>query len=76
MSPPNSNPPSPHYSKTAGRLVTDRYDFQDHIEGNNFKHDADQIDLLPPVTITNPITNQNTTLNNVYDAVQNISAII
>lgn len=34
-----------------GRLATDRYDFQKHIEGVDFRHTADQIDLNPTVSV-------------------------
>lgn len=39
---PNSNP---------GRLATDRYDFESHIQGTKFRHNATQIDLFPNVSI-------------------------
>jgi hypothetical protein len=45
-----SNPLVPNYVKGVGRLVTDRYDFQDHIDGYSFRHDATQIDLSPAIT--------------------------
>lgn len=47
--------PPPNFIKGVGRLATDRYDFQDHLEGINppgftdFRHTADQIDMNPPV---------------------------
>lgn len=41
----------PNYKPNVGRLVTDRFDFQKHINGTNFRHDADQIDLSPVLTI-------------------------
>lgn len=44
MSKPNFNPPH-------GGLATNRYDFEEHIEGLAFRHNADQIDVDPPVTI-------------------------
>lgn len=44
-----NNPQSPNYPSSGqtapGRLVTDRFDFQSHINGNNFRHTADEIDL-------------------------------
>ena len=76
MSPPNSNPPAPNYNKNFGRLVTDRYDFESHIDGSDFRHDAKQIDLEPNINIINPITNQTTSLKTVFEAVENISNII
>lgn len=41
----------PNYKKNIGRLVADRYDFQNHIIGADFKHNAEQIVLSPPVII-------------------------
>ncbi len=46
-----SDPTRPNYKKNVGRLVTDRYDFEDHITGNKFRHNADQIDLNPIITV-------------------------
>ncbi len=34
-----------------GRVATDRYDFESHINGNGFRHDATQVDLNPPITL-------------------------
>jgi hypothetical protein len=39
------------YRAPSGRLALDRYDFQDHITGSNFRHTASQVDLNPAVTI-------------------------
>lgn len=45
----------PPFKKGVGRLATDRYDFEDHLEGinpagfTNFRHTADQIDMNPAV---------------------------
>lgn len=33
------------------RLVTDRYDFQDHVTGANFRHNADIIVLSPAISV-------------------------
>lgn len=51
------NPPAPltpniTTGETTGRLATDRYDFEAHIEGTGFRHKADQIDLFPTVVIS------------------------
>lgn len=43
---PNFNP-----ANNQGRLATDRYDFEAHIEGTNFRHKATQIDLFPTLVI-------------------------
>jgi hypothetical protein len=47
---PNFNPAG------AGRLATDRYDFEKHITGAAFRHTADQIDLTSPLTINSVLT--------------------
>ena len=49
-----TNPPppiSPNITTGAhtGRVATDRYDFESHLEGTNFRHHADQIDLVPNI---------------------------
>lgn len=46
-----SNPLIPNYKKGVGRLATDRFDFQDHIDGYNFRHNASSLSLSPLVTI-------------------------
>jgi len=47
-----SDPLVPNYKTGVGRLVTDRFDFQDHIDGYDFRHKANQIDLVPAITIS------------------------
>ena len=53
------NPPqTPNFNPGVGRLATDRYDFENHITGANFRHQANQIDLFPTVVIgSTPVTN-------------------
>lgn len=41
----------PNFKPGIGRLVTDRFDFQSHIDGTNFRHVAGSIDLSPSITI-------------------------
>lgn len=41
----------PNFKPGIGRLVTDRFDFQSHVDGTNFRHTAGQIDLSPHITI-------------------------
>lgn len=47
--------PPPNFKPGIGRLSTDRYDFQSHLQGQNppgytdFRHTADQTDMNPPV---------------------------
>jgi len=45
-----SNPNNPNFKPGVGRLATDRFDMQDHIEGKNFRHPASAIDMNPIVT--------------------------
>jgi hypothetical protein len=59
-----SDPIVPNYKKDVGRLATDRYDFEDHVEGTRFRHKADQIDLFPTLVIGA------TTTENVQEALQ------
>jgi hypothetical protein len=42
---------APNYNLPAGGLATSRYDFENHIEGLAFRHNANQIDIIPSVTI-------------------------
>lgn len=45
------------FRKGTGRLALDRFDFQQHIEGLGFRHDATQIDIANPSLIFgNPST--------------------
>lgn len=62
---PNWNP-----ANNAGLLSTNRYDFEAHIIGTNFRHTAKQIDLLPDLTIGGILT------TNVQDAITNLISAI
>jgi hypothetical protein len=67
-----SNPPIPTNPNittgaNTGRVVTDRYDFESHLEGSNFRHKANQIDLFPTVVI-------GTTKTTVQDAIVALTA--
>lgn len=64
-----SDPLVPNYKPGVGRLVTDRFDFQKHIDGQDFRHDADQINLNPAVVLGTPQTN-------VQDAIEQIKVIL
>lgn len=46
-----TNPLVPNYKKDVGRLVADRYDFEKHLNGTDFRHVAGQIDLFPTVVV-------------------------
>lgn len=49
---PNPPPPKvPNFNPGVGRLAVDRYDFEAHIEGTKFRHNATQIDLFPTLVI-------------------------
>lgn len=43
-----NTPKTPNYKPGVGQLVTNRYDFENHIEGNSFRHNATQIDIANP----------------------------
>ena len=58
------------YTKTVGRLATDRYSFQDHLTGASFRHTASQIDLSPALNIDG----YNAT--NVQSAISHVSSYI
>jgi len=45
-------PAVPNYVPDVGRLVTDRFDFQQHVNGTGFRHVANQIDMSPLITIS------------------------
>ena len=64
------SPTSPNYKKNIGRLVTDRYDFESHINGTDFIHNADQIKLEPGIDI------QGSLKQNVQDAMESIASVI
>lgn len=46
-----TNPISPNFKPGVGRLATDRYDFQNHVDGAAFNHLANQIIVSPSITI-------------------------
>ena len=45
------SPINPNFKPGVGHLVTDRYDFQKHIDGEDFRHEAGSIDLNPAILI-------------------------
>lgn len=61
-----TDPLSPNYKKDIGRLVTDRFDFQKHINGEDFRHTASTIDLFPTVVIA---SNTYTTVQSALQAI-------
>lgn len=52
MTDSSQKPLTPNYTPDVGRLVTDRFDFQQHVNGSAFNHVAGSITLSPPLTIT------------------------
>jgi hypothetical protein len=42
---------NPNYTRGQGRLVTDRFDFEKHVNGSDFHHKAEHIELSPSITI-------------------------
>jgi len=65
-----TNPIVPNFSSSSGaRLATDRFDFNDHVNGDNFRHKASQIDLFPTVVI-------GSTKTNVQDAIAALASAI
>lgn len=49
--PDSGQPTTPNFVPGVGRLVTDRYDFEAHILGTNFRHNADAIDVIPGLVV-------------------------
>ena len=64
-----SDPLVPNFNVGVGRLATDRFDFQKHLDGEDFRHNATQIDLTPSVTIDGDVT------TTVQDAIAALSLI-
>lgn len=63
-------PQQPNYNRGTGRLTTDRFDFEKHVNGTENHHDGYDIDMVPPITIGgNPYTN-------VRSAIDALNAII
>lgn len=59
----------PTFIPGQGRLATDRYDFQRHVAGTDFYHNADDITVIPGLTFNDPAP-----ATDVYTALSNISA--
>jgi len=55
-----------NFTRGIGRLATDRYDFQNHTDGYNAKHNADKITVIPALTLNEVVA------NDVYTALQQI----
>lgn len=70
MTDSSEKPLVPNYVPDVGRLVTDRFDFQQHVNGTAFRHQANQIDLFPTLVISA------TTYTNVQDILAALTAIV
>ena len=62
-------PTSPNFVPGVGRLVTNRYDFEGHVIGTEFRHTAGNIDLFPTLVIGG------ITYTNVQSAIAAINAL-
>ena len=56
MTDSNEKPLTPNYVPDVGRLVTDRYDFQQHINGTGFRQAACTVDMSPIVIMPDAST--------------------
>jgi hypothetical protein len=65
-----TTPLVPNYKTDVGRLVTDRFHFQNHIDGYNFRHKAEQIDLTNPIELSN-----NVVVSNLQNAIEQLNII-
>lgn len=64
------SPINPNFKPGVGHLVTDRFDFQKHIDGEDFRHHAGSVDLVPGVLIGS------TTLTDVQTAIEALAGTI
>lgn len=62
-----SDPLRPNYKPGVGRLVTDRFDFQKHVDGVDFNHHSSGIQLFPTVVIND------SPRSNVQDAIEQLA---
>lgn len=64
-------PIDPNFNPNSGaRLVTDRFDFEKHVNGTNTHHNGNDIDMIPSIVIGgNPY-------GNVRDAIDALNAIV
>lgn len=66
-----SNPSNPNFKPGVGRLVTDRFDFQQHIDGYAFRHKAGAITMHPSVTIDGYAAS-----TTVQDAIEKLALVV
>lgn len=59
-----------NFTKGVGRLAADRYDFQDHIDGTKFAHEASAIKIDPAIMISGDLK------SNVRDAIQKLKEVV
>ena len=72
---------TPNFRKGTGRLATDRYDFEAHLQGRNpdsgssyvtdFRHKASQVDIDDPSLVYGNPSNVEEALENVQDFITN-----
>jgi hypothetical protein len=63
-----------NYRRGVGRLVTDRYDFQDHIDGYSLAHNSSSILLNPNLTINSVLcTNSQTAFTTIANYINTFS---
>lgn len=67
-----SDPIVPNFDKNTnkGKLVTSRFDFQDHVDGYKYIHNADAINLSPNITI------RGVTVTNSQDAIELLATLV
>jgi len=63
-------PQDPNYNRGTGRLATDRFDFEKHINGSDFNHEGAKIFLSPSVLIDGYAK------NNVRDAIVALNNVV
>lgn len=68
-----SDPTTPNFKKNIGRLATDRFDFEDHVEGIRFRHKADQIDIFPTLIIG---SGPGVTVHNIQEAIVALNNVV
>ncbi len=62
-----------NFIKGQGRLVVDRYDFQKHIEGTDFRHRAIGIDLETPLTALSNADDVQTAFDNLNSYIESLT---
>ena len=66
----SNTPLTPNFTPGIGNLTTNRYDFEAHIQGTNFRQQASTVDVIPAITIDGYPT-----INNLQQAISVLSEI-